>query len=198
MSLRNLNSFETLSLYISCPIDENIIRQLFDSVPHIEKLFLVGNFSHFNLDSFLNLKLLSLSGTLNESFIIELLKNLRNQLTTLNIELTNIEEKTLSKLLNDYNFPNLSTFPIMKCNLKGLKNVFFNRFGILNRLYLIDCNLEAIERDLFSNLKLLGLLFFCKNRLKSIEENTFSDLKNLETLELSGNAVINGCPFNYL
>ena len=186
-SLRNLNSLETLSLYISCPIDENIIRQLFDSVPHIERLFLCGTFSHFNLDCFLNLKLLSFKGSINESFNFELFKNLCNQLTILNIELTNIEEKTLLKLLDGYNFPYLSSFSVIKCNLKDLKKEFFNRFPILNRLYLVDCNIEVIQQDLFSNLKHLNWLFLCKNRLKSIEENTFLDLKNLETLDLSGN-----------
>ena len=156
-------------------------------MPHIQKLYLCGNLCHFNLDSFLNLILLSINGTLNESFNFELFKNLRNQLIILNIDLTNIEEKTLFKLLDGYNFSNLSTLSIKKCNLKGLKKEFFNRFPILMFLYIIDCNLEVIEPDLFFNLKCLNRLFLCKNRLKSIEKNTFSNLENLKTLDLSGN-----------
>lgn len=190
-SLRNLNSLQALSLCLRSPIDETIIRELYEQVPNIEKLFLSGNLSYFNLDSFVNLKVLSLDGTcLNESFNIELFKNLCNQLTILNIELTELDEETLYKLFDGLNFPFLYSFSIMKCNLKRLSKEFFNRFPILERLNIIDCNLEVIEKDLFSNLNSLSHLFLCKNRIKSIGKNTFSNLKNLEILDLSGNETI--------
>ena len=128
---------------------------------------------------------------LNESFNIDLLKNLCNHLTILNIELTEeLEEETLYKLFDGLNFPYLYSFSIMNCNLKRLNKEFFNRFPTLKLLHLIDCNVEVIEQDLFSHLKCLRHLFLCKNRLKSIEKNTFSNLKNLETLDLSGNETI--------
>ena len=87
-SIKNLNSLEFLSLMISCPIDENILTQVLDQVPHIKILFLRGNFSHFNLDHLFNLDVLSLVGTINESFNIDLFKNLCNQLTILKFKLT--------------------------------------------------------------------------------------------------------------
>ena len=128
---------------------------------------------------------------LNESFNIDLLKNLCNHLTILNIELTEeLEEETLYKLFDGLNFPYLYSFSIMNCNLKRLNKEFFNRFPTLKLLHLIDCNLEVIEQDLFSHLKCLRHLFLCKNRLKSIEKNSFSNLENLEILDLSGNESI--------
>jgi hypothetical protein len=174
---------------ISCPIDENILKQVLDQVPHIQELFLRGNFSHFNLDHLFNLEVLSLVGTINESFNIDLFKNLCNQLTILKFKLTNIEEKTFFKLFDDCTFPNLTSIYILKCNLKRLNKEFINRFPILINLFTICCSIEVIENEAFSNAKHLKFVDLSQNRLKFIEENTFSNLKNLETLDLSSNEI---------
>ena len=60
-----------------------------------EKLILFGRLSYFNLDHFYNLNLLFLIGTLNESFNIDLFKNLCNQIKFINIELPETEEKNI-------------------------------------------------------------------------------------------------------
>lgn len=118
-----------------------------------EKLILFGRLSYFNLDHFYNLNLLFLIGTLNESFNIDLFKNLCNQIRFINIELPETEEKTFFKLFNGHNFQELIKFSIIKCNIKQLKKENFNQFPNLNFLYIIGCNLEVIEHDVFSNVK---------------------------------------------
>ena len=180
-----------MSLLISCTIDQNIIKQLLDQVQHIQYLFLRGTFANFNLDSFANLKLLSLDGTINEEFNLELFKNLCNQILYLKIKLTNIDDKTFLKLFNSYSFSNLLSFVIIGCNLKRLKKKYISRFPILTNLFIIDCNLEVIEHKAFSNLKSLRFLDLSENRIKFIEKNTFSNLKNLEIIDLSSNELTN-------
>lgn len=186
-SIRKLPSLEFLGLTMSCSIDENIISQLLDQVPHIQELRLFGNFSHFNLDHLVNLKQLLLLGTINENFDYDLLKNLCNQLEILKIVLTNSDVNKLS----GHHFPNLQNFCISNCNVKILKKEFFDRFPMLQNLFINDCNLEEIENDAFSNLKQLLFLDLSKNRLKFIEKNTFSNLKNLQILDLSKNELTN-------
>ena len=187
-SIRYLSSLTLLSLYITCPIDENIITRLFDRLQHIEKLSLTGNFSYINLDKLVNLKMLSLNGNVNEDFNVELFKNLCNQIRKLRIVLKDIDENTLFKLFDGHHFSNLRSLAIMYCNLQLLKKEYIpNRFPMLKHLFIHNCNLEAIENDAFSNLTRLNCLDLSNNSLTFIEKRTFSKLKNLKTLDLSGN-----------
>ena len=172
---------------IGCTIDDNYITQLLDQLQYIENLCLCGDFSYFSFDSFVNLKLLSLEGTINESFNMEIFKNLCYQLEGLKINLTNIDDKTFFKLFNCHNFSNLQKLSIVKCNLSILKKEFISRFPMLSELFIIGCNLEVIEHDVFSNLKQLFCLDLSQNKLKFIEKDTFSNLEKLQTLDLSKN-----------
>ena len=180
-----------MSLEISCTIDQNIITKILDDVRHIEELFLRGDFSYFDLDSLFNLKTLSLSGTIKDSFNIELFKNLCNQIEILNLSLSKIDLKTFYKLFDCHNFLNLDSLALISCNIKKLEKEFINQFPMLRKLFLIDCNLEVIEQDIFSNLKQLKCLDLSHNRLKFIEKDTFSNLKNLQILDLSKNQLTN-------
>ena len=187
-SIKKLSSLNELSLWASCTIDENILARIFEHLQHIRSLLLRGNFSYFNLDSFVNLRYLSLVGTvINESFNVKLFKNLCQQLISLRIELTNIEDKKFFKLFDVHHFPILAGFSIKKCNIKRFRKEFIIKFPFLIMLFIIDCNLEVIERDVFSILKYLHCLDLSENRLKFIKKGTFSNLKNLKTLDLSNN-----------
>ena len=178
---------QVLSLAISFTIDENIISKLLSQVQYIKQLFLTGNFSYFTLDSLYNLKLLSLTGTITESFNFELFKNLCNQLMIFKSDLTNINEQKLYKLFDGHIFPNLETIAIRECKLKRLKKEFLDRFPILKKLFIINCNLKVIERNAFSNLSKLYCLDLSENMLQGIKKDAFSHLENLEVLDLSNN-----------
>lgn len=191
LSIRNLSSLNFLSLWINGTIDENIITQILDHVQHIKQLFLEGKFSHFKLDNLVNLKMLSLVGSLNEDFNYELFKNLCYQLKDLKIYLENIDDKIFFKLFDGHNFCNLQNFSIKKYNMKTLKKVFINRFPMLQQLFVANCNIEEIEHDAFSNLKDLYCLDLSENRLKFIEKDTFLNLNKLEILDLSKNELKN-------
>ena len=174
---------------VSCMIDDSLLTKLFEhiEVQHIERLFLRGDFAYLNLDSFVNLKLLSLGGTIKEGFNCELFKNLCNRLEVLKVALIDIDEKIFLKLFDGHAFSNLHYFSIIKCKLNILKKEFISRFPMLRQLFIIDCNLEAIEHDAFSNLKQLYCLDLSQNRLKFIEKDTFSKIENLRWLDLSKN-----------
>lgn len=164
-----------------------------DQLPTLEQLDLVGNFSYFNLDSLVNLKVLSLIGTLNENFNIDLFKNLCYQLENLEIILThneNIDENTLFKLF-DHTFSSLKSCCMCKLNIKRLKKEFISRFPMLRRLFIINSGIEEIENDAFSKSNRLSILDLSRNRLKFIEKNTFSNLTNLQVLDLSTNKLTN-------
>ena len=176
----------TLSLLINT-VDENIIKQLLDQVNHIKYLFLRGTFSYFNLDDLVNLKLLSLVGTINDDFNFELFRNLCYQIEYLKIQLSNIDEKNFLKLFSRYSFSHLMSFVAIGCKLKRLKKIYISRFPVLTNLFIIDCNIEVIEHKAFSNVKSLRFLDLSQNRIKFIEKKTFSILKNLEVLDLSSN-----------
>ena len=172
-------------------IDQSIITKILDQVQHIEKLYLSGNFSYFNLDSLVNLNMLTLVGTIDNSFNIDIFKNICNELLVLKVSLINIEEKTFFKLFDGHHFPNLLVLRIKGCNFKRLKKEFINRFPIIKQLFINDCNLESIQHNAFSNSNQLYCLDFTQNRLKFIEKKTFSKLKNLEILDLSRNELTN-------
>lgn len=158
---------------------------------HIKYLFLTGTFSYFNLDRLTNLKMLSIVGTINKDFNIELFKNLCNQIMFIKIKLKNIDDKTLFKLFSGYSFPYLMSLTLRDSNLKRLEKGFINRFPFLSNLFIINCKLEVIEHDAFSNVNYLKCLDMSQNQIKFIERNTFTNLKNLEILDLSGNELTN-------
>ena len=192
LSIRDLFLLKYLSFENSCTIDENIITQLFDQVRLIKYLFLRGNFSYFNLNSFPNLKGLLLEGTINESFNFELLKNLSNRIQILKISLKKVEYSTFFKLFDGHTFLNLRALSISKTSLNNiLKREFINRFPLLRQLFIRRCNLKVIEPDAFSRLKQLNCLDLSKNHITSIEKDTFSCLKNLKILDLSRNELTN-------
>ena len=75
-------------------------------------------------------------GCINENFNFELFKNLCNQLEDIKISLGNtlycpnissIDEKTLFKLFDGYNFPYLVDFTIETLYINRLKKKFINR-----------------------------------------------------------------------
>ena len=153
-SIRNLCALNRLTLdLISFTIDDHFITSFLNQVQHIERLILCGNFSYFNIDSLVNLKFLSLNGTIKASFNIILFKNLCNQLEGLKVDLTNIDEKTFLKLFDGHTFSKLLKLSIINCNLNILKKEFTNRFPALRKLFIIGCNVKTIENDAFSNLK---------------------------------------------
>ena len=114
-----------------------MITQLLDEVQHIEQLYLRGNFSYFNLDHLTDLQRLSLVGTIDDNFNVELFKYLCDQITFLKIQLTNIEDKTFFKLFDGHNFPYLFSFSIEKCNIKRFKKEFINQYPMLRNLFII-------------------------------------------------------------
>ena len=190
-SIRNLHSMNFLGLSLGYTIDQSILTKLLDQLQHIETLFLRGDISYLNLDDLFNLKDIYLVGTLNTNFNFELFRNLSKQLEYLMISLTNIDEKTFSKLFDGFNFPYLIDFELGKFNMKRLNKEFLKHFPMLIRLCITDCNIEIIEQDSFSNLKNLNDLALINNALEFIEKNSFSNLKNLQTVKFSNNKIKN-------
>ena len=175
-------------------IDEKLVTKILEQVSNIQELYLEGYLSYFNSDSFVNLKQLSIDGDIDEKFNFELFKNLCNQLEALTISIYNIDEKTLFKLFDGYNFPYLVELTIEFFNMKRLRltKEFIDRLPKpRNRLNITDCNIEVIESDSFSNMQQLTSLDLSDNRIELIEENAFSNLKNLQKLDLTRNRLTN-------
>jgi hypothetical protein len=88
---------------ITRKIDENLMTRILEQIPTVEELYLYGNISYINLDSLVNLRELSIAGTFDrENFNFDLLKNLCKQLEKLKIVLTDLDEKSLFKLFNQF------------------------------------------------------------------------------------------------
>ena len=153
----------------------------------LQELDLNGNFSYFNLDNFVNLKRLTLDGTIDDSFNFELFKNLCNQLELLSIRFTDIDFKTLFKLFDDYHFPYLQFLTFSGCVIQRVDKYFINRFPLLSNLYITKCHIETIEDEAFSNLKQLFHLSLSENQIRFIGKNAFSNLNNLKILNLANN-----------
>lgn len=188
ISFKNLNSLRHLYVNITCKIDENIMTGILEQVPTIEELYLHGNISYINLDRLVNLRELSIAGTIDtENFNFELLKNLCKQLEKLKIVLTNLDEKGFFKLFDACNFPYLVYFVLRFFNVKRLKKEYINRFPTLKQLYIVECSIETIETDSFSNLEQLCWLNLDRNQIEFIVENAFKPLKNLQTIDLRKN-----------
>lgn len=123
------------------------------------------------MDNLVNLRVLSLAGKINEDFNFELFKNLSYQLENITIGLRNIDEKTLTKQFDGYNFPCLRDFTLKYFNINRLRKEVINRFSMLRRLFITNCKIEVIESDSFSNFKQLTWLDLSENLIKLIEEN---------------------------
>jgi len=166
LSIKNLPSLTCLSLIIFGTINEVIITRLLDQVPHIQELHLAGNLSYFNFDNFDNLTVLSLSGDIKENFNFELFKNLCNQLEAITIRIYNIDEKTLFKLFDGYNFPYLLDLTMEYLDMKRLTKEFIDRLPMNRRLNIHYCEIEVIESDSFSNMQQLTSLDLSFNRIQ--------------------------------
>ena len=181
-SITNLNSLTSFSLKFSNThtVDENITK-LLDPFQNIEKLNIDGNFSYFNLDNLVNLKSLGLRGKLNDNFNFEIFKSLCNQLNYLSIGFTNnIDDLTLYKLFDGYNFSNLKVLAFMDCYIRVDKNFIGNRFPMLRDLHFQACTLEINELDVFSNLKQLRFLDMSGSWVNLSVSS--ANLKSLQTL----------------
>ena len=192
-SIKNLPSLINFSFYCSCTIDQKFVTKLLHQVTtYIQEVCLFGNLSYFNLDNFVNLRVLEISGDINEKFNFELFKNLCNQLENIKISYYNIDGKKFFKLFDGYNFPYLTDFTLMYFNIKKLTKEFINRLPKpRNNLKLYECEIDVIESDSFSNMQQLTSLDLSNNQIELIEENAFSNLKNLQTLDLSHNELTN-------
>ena len=155
----------------------------------LQELELYGNFSYFNLDNFVNLKILSIDGTIDESFNFELFKNLCNQLESLSISFTDIDFKALFKLFDGCHFPYLQYLSLSECFIERVDKHFINRFPLLSNLYITKCHIETIEDEAFSNLKQLFHLSLSENQIRFIGKNAFSNLNNLKILNLANNGL---------
>ena len=165
-----------------------MIIKLLEICPNIEKVNLSNTFSNINLNCFVNLKNLSLYGNLMDDFNFDLFKNICNQLEDLSIELFNMNDEIISKLLYGHNFPNLSKLNISCSKITRLEKRLFDGFPILQSFKLSDNReLKTIDKDTFSNLKNLTHLDFFHSNLSEFDPELFSCLKNLEKLDLSYN-----------
>ena len=118
-TIKNLPSLTNLSLTFYENVNEDIVTRLLDQVPHIQELHLNDTLSYFNLDNLVNLKVISLSGRINENFNFELFKNLLNQLEVLFINnITNIDYESLLKLFAAHKFSNLARLYLSGCNIR--------------------------------------------------------------------------------
>ena len=190
-----------------------IKSNLLDYLPTVEYLTLHGILSHFNLDSLVNLKSLSLLGMLDKEFNFDLFKNICYQLEKIFILINYIDDECLSKLFYGHHFPNLNhlsisySYYITKLEKKffdrltmlqylnirnsiALREIDSNAFSNLKQLIsldLVDCKIASLKKEHFFGLEKLKYLNLRGNQLESIEENVFSNLKNLRIVDLSHN-----------
>lgn len=188
ISLRNINSVTSFDLDIPITIDEYITTQLFNTMPNIEELSLCGKLSFFKLENLVNLKKLTLQGTIDENFNFQLFKSSCNQLEELSVCFDNDDEEIFFKLFDGHHFSNLLILDI-GCNIKRLNKKLLNYFPVLRELSMDECKLEMIEDDAFSNLKQLVRLDLSNNLLETLNNPSFSGLINLEYLNLSNNKI---------
>ena len=220
LSIKNLPSLRNLvlSIFRCDSLDSTITSQVLDYLPSIECLTLKGVLDYFNLDSFVNLKCLSLFECLTERFNFDLLRNiLCYQLEELCLKLDNLDDECLSKLLFGCHFAVLKTLVInSSCCIEKIEKKLFIGFPMLRTLTISNNRrLRKIDSDVFSNLKqLISLdlsgnkfdssnldkwhfwaldkleyLNLSRNAFKTIDENMFSRLKQLKVLDLSKNSI---------
>ena len=130
-----MSSLKSFTLWTTNTIDQNKLEEILGPFQSIEQLILCGNSSYFNLDSFFNLKSLSLSSTINnDEFNFEILKNLCIQLEDLSLFLTfkdDIKRRCDLKILADLYFSNLKRLTIVNCDMKQVEKKFIDRFPML-------------------------------------------------------------------
>ena len=153
----------------------------------LEDLSLQGTFSYLNLDKFINLKKLSLTGNINQSFNLELFRNLSNQLEELSFY-CRADEKTFLKLFEGCHFSNLKYLYLKECCcMKSLNKNFIDRFPMLKDFRMNSCEIETIQQDAFIDLKQAEYIDLSYNLLNFIGKNAFSNLKMNLSLDLSYN-----------
>ena len=117
-------------------------------------------------------------------------KKLCSRLTSLDIDIDNINEICLEKLFYGLHFEILSYLRINSSRITKLEKKFFD--GLPKLQTLIICRsqeLRKINIDSFSNLKQLRRLDLSLNCIESLEKGYFSELISLESLDLSGNQI---------
>ena len=152
-SIKNSPSLTALGLSFPCTIDETIVTKVLNQMPHIQELHLGSNLYYFNLDSFVNLRALSLYSYIKKDFNFELFKNLCNQLENIRISIYNIDKNDFFKLFDGYNFPYLVELTIEFLYMKRLKKKFISRLPKHKQLNINKCGIEIIEHDSFSNIQ---------------------------------------------
>ena len=188
ISFGNQSSLKDLTLFKSEFNNDSIIK-LHKMCSNIEELSLKGNFSSLSFDSFLNLKKLSVIGSLLEDFDFELFKNICNQLEYLLIGFDNMHNDGICKLLNGHNFTKVLTLNIFNSKIKRLEKKLFEGFPKIQSLDIYkNKELKTIDKDAFSNLKNLKCLSLTFNeQLSELDPELFSCLENLEKLDLRYN-----------
>ena len=188
-SFGNMHSLKQLDFYTKSEINNDFITKLSEICPNIEELILTstGQFTYINLDRFVKLKNLSLFGNLSNDFNLDLFANISNRLEELCIQLHNIDDESMSKLLFRHFFPNLSNLNILNSNITRLEKKLFEGFPMLQSLKLFNNRIKTIEKEAFSNLKNLTYLDLSINRLSELDPDLFSCLVNLECLKLEFN-----------
>ena len=187
-SFGHMNSLRILDLeFIDSftSIINDFFIKLVEMCPNIEQLSLYGWYSSINVENFVNLKKLSLSGHLRENFIS---MNMCNQLEDLSIELRNMNDENLSQLLYGKNLPNLSKLFIKNSKITRLEKKLFDGFPMLQSFNLSsNYELKTIDKEAFSNLKNLKELELSGNKLSEFGPEMFLGLVNLEKLGLTNN-----------
>ena len=118
-----MNSLRILDLDVidcSSEINNSFLTNLIIMCPNIEQLSLRGWFSDINFENFANLKKLSLFGHLLDNFN---LTSMCNQLEDLSIELYNMNDQSISKLLYGHYLPNLSKLLIKHSKITRLEKI---------------------------------------------------------------------------
>lgn len=184
-SFKNLTSLKTVHLGLKSPINFDIQAKLFDYLPNIERLSLDGIFGDLNLENLYSLKILSLSGTLNDNFNFDLFKNICNQLEALDIRY-DLSNETMFKLLNDHIFTNLTSLKIEDSKITRIEKKLFEGFPILENLRIYyNSEIKIIDRDSFSGLKKLVHLSMRSNGTETIEQENLFGLENLQEFFLT-------------
>lgn len=86
-----------------------------------------------------------------------------------------------------FQFPNLETLIITKCEWKGLKHVYGTRQ--LTKLFINGNDIEDLPEASFEGIPRLRTINLRHNNIKSIDKNAFSYLSKLHFLDLSDNQI---------
>ena len=200
ITLRNLTALRDLKFeLVESTFNSDIQVKLFDQLPNIQKLALIGDFSYFSLDNLIHLEELYLRGFINEDFNLDLFKSVCSHLTDLSIDCYNIDQKSMNKLFIGHQFPNLSKLRIANTKIAKLENRILSRFQSLKDLTVYNNReLKLIGYNSFSNLKQLTRLVFTENRVESFDKVHFSKLTKLEYLKMSGRIILKDNVFSKL